>query len=115
MAEGLAVLSVTVHIALKLRRPVLLVSLWTYSLNAPWMLMPEAPMNKDNRVVLRKDYIRTARKIPAVNPKAKPQAVQNGSKYHFRLGVSRADAAHVPASSLGCQLVCHLFRTSVLK
>lgn len=75
MVEGLAVFSVTLHIALKLFRPVLLVSFWTNSLNAPWMLMPEAPMNKNDRVVLWKDYIRTAGKTPAMNPKAQPQAV----------------------------------------
>jgi len=39
------------------------------------MLMPEATMNKDNRVVFGKDDIGAARKSFAVNSKAEPHSM----------------------------------------
>lgn len=106
-AESTAVLLVAFDIALELRCPVGLVRLRPYGLNASRMLMPEASMDKDNRLIFRKDDIGTARKPPVMEPKAKPHAMQHRTKYHLGFCVSRADAAHVPASSHWRQFVSH--------
>ena len=76
LTEGLSVSFVACHIAIKFNRPVLLIRLRTYGLNASGMLMPEAPMDKDNCPMFRKNNIRPAGKSPLVKPKPEPHSVQ---------------------------------------
>jgi hypothetical protein len=65
------------------------------------VLVPEAPVDEDDRPVFREDDIRVAGQVFAMQAEAIPQPVQQAPDDEFRLRVPAADTRHVPASSIG--------------
>ena len=55
-----------------------------HSAIAAAMHVPEASMHEDYLVVPRKDQIRSARKVSAVQPKAKAERMDDSPDQHFR-------------------------------
>src|SRR3989442_4239164 len=69
--------------------------------------MPETTMNENRKTMLRQYDIRPSGEVPAVQSKPIAQPVQHRSHGTFRLGVTTADAGHVPASFFSRKPVDH--------
>lgn len=71
------------------------------------MAMPETPMNKDYRAVLRKYDVRTAWKRAHMQAKSKPASVEVAANGNFGCGIASTNASHHPASCLAIDNVGH--------
>lgn len=69
--------------------------------------MPEAAVHEDHGMVLWKDQIRLAGKVP-VDPVTQAHAVQVATYNQFRFGVFPSNAGHHPAARCRIDDVCHL-------
>jgi hypothetical protein len=58
------------------------------------MAVPETPVHKNNRPVLRQHDVRLPRQIRPVKPKPEPLAMQKSPHRQFRAGVFAADPRH---------------------
>ncbi len=72
------------------------------------MPVPEAPVHEDYGFVPGQDDVRSPGEVSAVDAETEPHAVEQAAYYQFRLGVSRPDPGHVPASPFWCQVVRHV-------
>jgi hypothetical protein len=66
----------------------------------PLVTMPEAPVNEDNRAVLRENDVRFSRQAGRMQPKAKAFPVEKATKENFGFCVFAPDSGHVPAAVL---------------
>jgi len=69
--------------------------------------MPETSMHENYRTPAREHEVRPARKVPAVQPKAKAARVETATQQKFRLRIPAADAAHIEAALLRREDVDH--------
>jgi hypothetical protein len=67
---------ITENVAPQFWSPVSSFCLWNYTVPAPFVLMPEAAMDKYHGLVLGHHYIGTARQIISMEPEAVPHAMQ---------------------------------------
>jgi hypothetical protein len=67
---------IPLHIPRELRQPKLRIGLGNARNLAVCMAMPEAPVNKHNRVVLRQHYVWLPWKLSSVKPKTKPKPME---------------------------------------
>lgn len=58
------------------------------------MAVPEATVNNNNRVELRKDHIGLAGKVSVVKPVPEAETMERLADRHFRHGVLSPDASH---------------------
>jgi hypothetical protein len=65
---------------------------------ATWVLVPEAPVHKDDGPVLGKDDVGLAGEGADVNPESKPLPVQPGANDQFGSCVATPDAGHHSAA-----------------
>ncbi len=63
------------------------------------MLMPKAPVYEESNPPWSKDDIRLPRKVLGVKAISQASVVERAPDSHFRLGIPRADARHLFASS----------------
>ena len=90
------VLPVTHPIALKLRKPIRLVTLWFAQAFGTIMYMPEATMNEDRQLPSDPREVRFAGQVFSVQPIAsEPKVTNNSSDDELRSCVLAADAPHV--------------------
>ncbi|AHE32702.1 hypothetical protein BBQ_3323 [Burkholderia pseudomallei MSHR511] len=73
------------------------------------MRMPEAPVNKCDRVVLWENQIRTTRQSPNVQSVTQTARVQPPPDKHLGLRVAPAYVAHIQPALLGAKHVDHSY------
>ena len=76
------------------------------------MLVPEATMYQNYSAIFGKHDIGSSREVLPVNAKSVSHPVDERADNHLGLGVGCSDVAHVPASSFGCNLICHSATTT---
>ena len=99
---------VALNVAIKLRLPIFRACCRHGSVFAAGMPVPEASVHENHSPVLPQDNIGLSGKVFAIDAKAVAAAVQHGTHDEFRLRVFAANAAHGPASLLGCQGIRHI-------
>ena len=65
-----------------------------------FMTMPEAPMHENNGLVFGEHDIRSAWKIPCMQPVTESCGMQRTADHHFGSGVLAADPGHHPGAGL---------------
>lgn len=73
--------------------------------------MPETTMNKDERLVHRKDEIRFARQMRVVDAIAKAIGMKCAPQQQLWLGVLASNAGHHSRASLFVYNICHMRST----
>ena len=111
--ELLDVLLVTADVFLKLHFPEFGIALWIGRFGAAEMLMPEAPMNKYHRVVLRENDIRFTRQIFTMKTKSVTHPMQRAPNPLFGFGILRPHSPHnLAAFSRGVYVRRHRLSSS---
>lgn len=83
---------VSLDVPRELRQPKLCVGLGNARHPAACMTMPEAPVHKDNGLMLRQDDIWLAWKLSSMQSKTESKAVERLPQVNLRFRVRRADA-----------------------
>lgn len=65
----------------------------------PFMAVPEAPVNEDDRAVLRENDVRFSGEAGSMQPEAKTSPVEKATKKNFGFCVLAPDLGHVPAAA----------------
>jgi len=86
--------SIPLDVSVKLRLPVVDPGLWHGGPRAPLVPVPEASMDEQSNLVLRKHEVRRAWQIAAVQAKSQPQRVRGAADAHLRLRVLAPNARH---------------------
>ena len=60
-------------------------------------MMPETTIDKNDRVVFRKNHIRPSGIPPVIFAEADPLPEEPAPDFYFRFGVSASYTAHIPA------------------
>ena len=96
--QFLSLTMVTFHGVLKFSHPEIDSSLGKKGIATPLVPMPEATVYENGSPILWQDYVRAARQISAMKPKAIPHAVQQRTDNNFGFCVLAPDPGHVPAA-----------------
>jgi len=83
-----------------LLRPELRTCRRSHAAIAALMRMPEAAVYEDGRPIFRQNNIRSAWKIPAMQPEPIPECMKSGPDNDFRFCILAAYCGHIPASLL---------------
>lgn len=87
--------------------PELRIALRPHKIPAPLMPMPEAPIHKHHRFVLRQHNIRRARQPPVILPVPQPIGKQKLPHRLLRLRILATDPRHIVTSYFRCVDVSH--------
>jgi len=98
---------VTFDVAAEFSLPRARVIIRDCGIEAAFMAMPEAPMNKDDHLELPKHEVRSARQPLDVLPESKAHSMQNTSNEAFRPGILGANTGHHPAARWSVDYVRH--------
>lgn len=63
------------------------------------MAVPEAPVNEDDRAVLRENDVRFSGQAGSMQPEAKISPVEKATKKNFGFCVLSPDSGHVPTTA----------------
>lgn len=87
-------LHVPLGIASKLFGPESGIAGWRGRESAIRVLMPEAAMHENCRIVLLQQKVRLARQVLGVEPETEPEGMEFATQAHFRACIPRPDATH---------------------
>jgi len=88
------------NVCSEFRLPELGAGRWAGGVTAPFMAVPEAAMNKDGRVILRENEVRSPLKVFCMQPIAEAASVHRPTERQFGLGVLPSDSGHHPGPGL---------------
>jgi hypothetical protein len=100
-------IGVTLNISIELCPPERDVALGCVCVTTSRMLVPKAPVNENDGIVLRQYDVRSPRQVAGVEPKSETLAVQVAADQKFWISVLAANAGHHSASRLPIHDVAH--------
>ena len=113
LIQCLVRISITTSIALKLGLPERRPGLWHRGIETIGMPMPETAVYKYRQIMARKNKIRRAREILAMQPEAVSTRMQILSKNKLRMSIPSLNGSHHAGASRGINNISHHFRLVV--
>jgi hypothetical protein len=107
LSQLLRVLRVPLTVARQLWGPIYRIALRYMAFAAVFVPVPKAAVDEDNGFPLREDDVGAPRQAFAVQPEAKPHAVEHATDPDFRPGVPRCDPPHDLPTPFFAVNVCH--------